>query len=154
MKKCQRCVKQATVHITEVLPAGAYDELHLCEACAKSYLYPVNGPAKSGKSAAEPEEFGGKVCPECGLKFVEFRNTGRFGCGHDYDHFREELTPLLESIHGDTKHKGKSPRGLPRVKTALAELNTLKKQLQQAVTAEQYETAAQIRDRIRQLEQT
>ena len=37
--KCQRCPKQATLHITEVLGEDRFEEVHLCEDCAKKYLY-------------------------------------------------------------------------------------------------------------------
>ena len=52
MKKCQRCPKQATVHITEVLTAGAFEEVHLCEDCARKYLYPAGGSPKKGAAKA------------------------------------------------------------------------------------------------------
>lgn len=157
--KCQRCPKPATLHITEVLPEDRFEELHLCEDCAKKYLYePAAQQAakKVGKAAAEldlPDDPSGKQCEACGLKFVEFRNTGRLGCSHDYDAFREELLPLLESIHGDVRHQGKAPRRLPKARSAQAELAQLRKKLQQAVQQEAYEEAAQIRDRIRELEE-
>jgi len=165
--KCQRCTKQATLHITEVLGEDRFEDLHLCEDCAKKYLYepaqqaaPSQTPAKkSGKQASAGSEslveddLGGKQCDECGIKFVEFRNTGRLGCSHDYDAFREELLPLLESIHGDTKHQGKTPRRQPKAKAVQAELVQMRKKLQKAVTDEHYEDAARLRDRIRQLEE-
>lgn len=149
--KCQRCPKQATLHITEVLPHDKYEEHHLCEECAKKYLY----PAVAGKKAAAVDEDdpGGKVCDVCGIKFVEFRNTGRLGCPHDYDAFKPELIPLLESIHGEPRHHGKTPRRLPPGKAGQLELATLRRRLQQAVTDEDYEEAARLRDRIRQLEE-
>ncbi|OWK35986.1 UvrB/UvrC motif-containing protein [Fimbriiglobus ruber] len=160
--KCQRCPKQATLHITEVLTGDQFEELHLCEDCAKKYLYePTQVAKKPGKAGAggvvatEPEagdEPGGKQCEVCGIKFVEFRNTGRLGCPHDYDAFREELLPLLESIHGDTKHQGKIPQRAPRANAAHGELSKLRKKLQQAVQDEAYEEAAKVRDRIRELE--
>jgi protein arginine kinase activator len=152
MKKCQRCPKQATVHITEVLSAGGYEEVHLCEECARKYLHPAASKKSNTKTTSNTDDLSEKTCEICGLKFVEFRNAGRFGCQHDYDQFREELTPLLESIHGVAKHEGKTPRSLPKQKSTQAELNTLRKKLQQAVNQEHYEEAAQIRDRIRQLE--
>ena len=161
--KCQRCPKQATLHITEVLGEDRFEEVHLCEECAKKYLYepqPAKKAAAAGGKAAdplaemeEPDAIGEKQCEACGLKFVEFRNSGRLGCPHDYDAFREELLPLLESIHGDVRHQGKSPRRLPQTKLAQSELIQLRKQLHQAVTREAYEEAARLRDRIRQLEE-
>jgi protein arginine kinase activator len=157
--KCQRCPKQATLHITEVLPDERFEELHLCEDCAKKYLYEPAAQQQAAKKAgpaADPDladDLGGKQCEACGIKFVEFRNAGRLGCPHDYDTFREELLPLLESIHGDVRHQGKTPRRLPRAKSAQVELAQLRKKLQQAVLEEAYEEAARIRDRIRQVEE-
>ena len=63
-----------------------------------------------------------RECEVCGIKFVDFRNTGRLGCPHDYQEFRDELMPLLENIHGETRHCGKTPRRLPQNKQTQAEL--------------------------------
>jgi protein arginine kinase activator len=147
------------MHITEVVGEEQFEEHHLCEECAQKYLY--EAPKKSGLKAEVPagdesEEFGSlnqKECLVCGIKFVEFRNSGRLGCPHDYMEFRDELLPLLENIHGETRHAGKTPRRLPQTKQAQSELIRLRKQLHQAVTREAYEEAAQLRDRIRQLEE-
>jgi protein arginine kinase activator len=149
--KCQRCPKPATLHITEVLPHDQFEELHLCEGCAKKHL-DAGGKKPTDKPAADDDP-GGKVCEICGLKFVEFRNSGRLGCPHDYDAFADDLLPLLESIHGEAKHHGKTPRRMPDGKAEQHELGHLRRQLQQAVTDEAYEEAAKIRDRIKQLEE-
>ena len=151
--KCQRCNKKATLHITDVVLGDKYEEYHLCEGCAKKYLYPATGKKPAAKAVADTDDPGGKVCEACGLKFVEFRNTGRLGCPHDYDSFHEELGPLLESIHGEVKHAGKAPRRLPKGEADQHELGQLRRKLQQAVTQEQYEEAARLRDRIKRLEE-
>lgn len=155
--KCQRCPKQATLHITDVLAEGQFEEVHLCEDCAKKYLY--EPPSKKSGKALEPlgedvdaEGLSAKACEACGMKFVEFRNHGRLGCPHDYEAFREELLPLLESVHGETKHAGKAPRRLPRAKSGQLELAQLRRKLQQSISEEKYEDAAQLRDRIKELE--
>lgn len=157
--KCQRCAKQATYHITEVFGDEKFDEHHLCEDCAKKYFHePGQGggkkaaPGKAAEAVASADP-GGKHCDACGLKFVEFRNTGRLGCPHDYDAFREELLPLLESIHGDVKHAGKTPRRPAKPKSAQSELSQLRKKLAKAVADEAYEDAARLRDKIKELEQ-
>jgi protein arginine kinase activator len=156
MTKCQKCPNPATLHITEVLGEGQFDELHLCEQCASKYLY--EGPKFAAGKAANlgpSEEAGGSgtECPSCGLKFVDFRNNGRLGCPHDYEAFREELVPLLENIHGDVKHCGKTPRRHPQSQESLGELIQLRNLLKQAVTKEDYEEAAKLRDQIRQREE-
>lgn len=158
--KCQKCTKAATLHITEVLSEEQVEELHLCEDCAQKYLYEPAGPGKTAKSGTsqqgeevdEPAVMN-RECMFCGTKFVDFRNSGRLGCPHDYQEFREELLPLLENIHGETRHCGKTPRRLPQSKKTQAELVQLRKQLMQAVNKEAYEEAARLRDRIRQLEE-
>ncbi|HMF13773.1 MAG TPA: UvrB/UvrC motif-containing protein [Gemmataceae bacterium] len=158
--KCNKCTKAATLHITEVLDGDQYDEVHLCEECAHKYLYEPHGNKHSTKtgaaqpSVADDPALPNRECPNCGIKFVEFRNSGRLGCPHDYDAFREELTPLLESIHGETRHCGKMPRRQDHMKQTLSELVLLRKQLLQAVNRENYEEAAELRDRIRRLEES
>src|SRR5271166_6198764 len=160
--KCQKCTKAATLHITEITGEDQFEELHLCEECAHKYLYEPQQKQAGGKQSVQPataeeaEEPAvlNRECEVCGLKFVDFRNTGRLGCPHDYDEFREELLPLLENIHGETRHCGKSPRRLPQAKQTQSELLQLRKQLLQAVNKEAYEEAARLRDRIRRLEES
>jgi protein arginine kinase activator len=155
--KCEKCPKQATLHITEILGEDRYEEHHLCEQCAHEYIYEPDGK-KSGKTleGLDDEELGAlnqRQCPQCGMKFIEFRNSGRLGCPHDYEAFAEELLPLLENIHGDTRHCGKTPRRLPQTRQTQSELTRLRRQLQDAVSQEAYEEAAKIRDQIRLLEE-
>jgi protein arginine kinase activator len=163
--KCQRCIKPATLHITEVLGDSNFEELHLCEDCAHKYLDEQSQPKKPAPASSSPMEMDSvgddsdeagflneRQCEICGMKFVDFRNSGRLGCPHDYQAFANELTPLLESIHGSTRHLGKTPRRLPRNKQLQQELTRLRKQLHQAVVEEAYEEAARLRDRIRELE--
>ena len=155
--KCQKCAKAATLHITEVLGEDQIEELHLCEECAQKYLYEPNQSggkiAGQGDEANEPSLLN-RQCDVCGVKFVDFRNSGRLGCPHDYEVFRDELIPLLENIHGETKHCGKTPRRLPQNKQTQSELIHLRKKLLQAVTKEAYEEAGRLRDEIRRLEES
>ena len=156
--KCQRCTKQATLHITEVLGEDRFDEVHLCEDCAKKYLYePQQKKTAKGGSAGENESDddipAAMRCPACGLTFLEFRNHGRFGCPNDYDAFKADLLPLMESVHGEVRHAGKTPRRAPRAKTSQVELVQLRQQLQTLVNEENYEEAARIRDKIKQIEE-
>jgi protein arginine kinase activator len=159
--KCQKCTKAATLHITEILSDDQFEELHLCEECAHKYLYESQPKTPGAKAptpvpAEESTEPGapGHECNLCGIKFVDFRNSGRLGCPHCYQEFRDELTPLLENIHGEVKHCGKTPRRLPQNKQTQSELIQLRKQLQSAVKSEAYEEAARLRDRIRHLEES
>ena len=155
--KCQKCTKQATLHITEIVSEDQFEELHLCEECANKHLYEPQGKGLGKGSdsgpAEESEEMAAlnqRQCPMCGIKFVEFRNSGRLGCPNDYQEFKDELTALLENIHGETKHVGKSPRRRdPAALAEQAEVIELRRRLREAVQAEAYEEAARLRDLLR-----
>lgn len=162
MKKCGRCAKPAVYHITE-LREGAVEALHLCESCAKEFLAQAqSAEASSSSESAEPGEeretaeqrdaLEKLVCPHCGISFKEFRSQGRLGCPQDYTVFRQELVPLLENIHGEVQHIGKIPQRAPRGTQREFELIRLRSQLKQAVESEEYERAADIRDKIQLLE--
>ena len=87
------------------------------------------------------------------MTFDDFSKTGRFGCSQCYSTFKNQMNPMLRRIHGKTFHVGKVPKrtgGQLRIKQ---EINRLKRELQEAVNAEEYERAAVIRDKIKELEQ-
>ena len=159
MKKCRRCAKTATLHITEVRE-GHGTVVHLCETCAREYLNNGGPSASDGESdlaskldelIAESSE-SPSVCPNCGIAFNEFREHGRFGCPHDYTAFHDELVPLLENIHEDTKHSGKKPRSMLIGTADQGRLVQLRSDQQKAIEAEDYESAARLRDDISALE--
>jgi protein arginine kinase activator len=162
--KCQKCSKPATIHITEIVQ-GSPLEFHLCEEHARQQLSGEEtneGSSVADKAMAQlakaarsrdTSEIDKQACPVCGISFLEFRNSGRLGCSHDYDAFRDELMPLLENIHGETQHGGKVPKRVPPDRRRQTELIQLRQALRQAVTDENYEEAARLRDRIQQLEE-
>lgn len=164
MKKCRRCTKPATLHITEIRN-GEAQALHLCEGCAKDYLNTVSvagapeeasafeaGAIPGGDADQPPDERDSLTCPQCGITFKQFRGQGRLGCPHDYVAFREELVPLIESIHGELQHVGKVPRHVPGISRKQYDLLKLRTDLKAAVQNEQYEEAARLRDQIQKLE--
>ena len=169
---CEEChMRPATVHITKIVN-NEKTEMHLCEECAKEKHLSLSssiggfGFEESGFSVAkllssffEPssktpigssEEF---KCGRCGLTFQTFSKTGRFGCRQCFSTFKNQMNPMLRRIHGKTFHVGKVPKrsgGQIRIKQ---EIDRLKRELQEAVNAEEYERAAVIRDKIKELEQ-
>lgn len=158
---CERCKKaQATFHILSIDPTDhSKDERHLCDACAEEEGVPV--PVKPTLAAEVLQEFlaskpvgetQNPICEECGTSYVEFRNQGMLGCPNDYEAFRAHLHPLIQRAQdGAERHEGKSPRSqgaaLPR-----SELRRLRRELDGALGAEDYERAASLRDRIRELD--
>lgn len=159
MKKCRRCSKPATLHITEI-HEGTVQKIHLCESCAGEYLQnpaqesdDVEALLESVEGEEPDEEVDEAVCPNCGITYREFRKQGRLGCPHDYVAFADQLLPLLENIHESTQHCGKFPKRAPDASQKQYELIKLRNDLRIAVEKEDYEAAARLRDEIRQLEQ-
>lgn len=167
---CQLCNKRpANVHLTKVIN-GVKTELHVCEQCAHeeglnlgtqlsgfdipfsfSNIFAGLMDSGTGGNLAHMMQKPLK-CMECGLDYEQFKNTGRFGCSRCYEAFGDKLEPLIKRIHGNTQHTGKVPKrtgGIIRIKR---DIEKLKYELKQAIDNEQYEKAAEIRDRIRKLE--
>jgi protein arginine kinase activator len=92
-------------------------------------------------------------CPRCHMVYSSFKETGRLGCSECYTTFRTQLRPLLRRIHGSTKHVGKAPlRDAARV-AARREVHRLHEEMQRAVDREEFEKAAELRDRIRRMDE-
>jgi len=160
MKQCDLCDKPAVVHEL-TLKNGVKKEVHLCEqhAIEAGVAMPTQQPinqllthfvmSHSGKAGATAK----RSCPTCGITFGQFRQSGTLGCPDCYEAFEKQLVPLIERAqNGATHHRGKTPRraGTSIDRTHL--IRQLTKELDQAVAAEQYERAAKLRDRLRDMD--
>lgn len=159
---CQMCKKhQATIHLTEIVQ-NQKKEVHLCESCAEkqgvvktqmSIADFLSGLASGGKAKTK-DDLPDITCPSCGMTLSEFQSGGRFGCADDYAAFRGRIMPLIEKIHDATQHVGKMPARTDREVAREKSLRQLQAELKRAVEREEYEEAASIRDRIRELEES
>jgi protein arginine kinase activator len=161
--KCHYCANEATVTLTEIIQKQK-KELYLCAACAREHhVFPeqqqelnINALLKfligqPGFGLGKSSESNQDACPNCGMKYAQFRAQGRLGCPDDYENFRTLLTPLLQRIHRSLIHQGKVPRRV-RAAQRLVERQELERQLRDAIAVEAYEEAGRLRDRIRSME--
>jgi protein arginine kinase activator len=158
---CQECGQApATVHVRRI-SAGEEVELRLCLACAQARgLEPDPDDAPSGtsdpvsllfKTLGQMEGVTG-TCAGCGMSYSDFRDTGRLGCARCYEAFLSELRPLIRRVHGEVRHVGKVPPRDGELSDHSARLRRLNEDLERAIGEEEYERAADLRDRIRELE--
>ena len=96
---------------------------------------------------------GERKCPDCGTSYHEIASSGKVGCAQCYDTFGEELSRSIQSIHGTTSHTGTVPSRQRAKQKRFEWIKKLKKDLQNAILQEDYESAAKLRDEIRELEQ-
>jgi len=161
---CQVCnSEEATIYVTKIVN-GKKTQMHICKNCAnQKENLDLNGPFTihsllSGlldMYGEGPSKAGfdmGSQCQNCGMTFSKFRQVGRFGCDKCYETFGSRLTPMLKRIHGDINHGGKIPKRTGGTNKLKKEIEILKAQLNQAVIREEFEKAADIRDRIKGLE--
>ena len=173
---CDICgKKKATVHLTEIVDEQM-SEMHLCEECARQksaqmeqqfgladLLAGLSDTSKSSTATKESDKAAVLKCSRCELPYEDFRKFGRLGCGECYTSFKEHLTGLLRKIHGSNKYLGKTPAtykeeqpdNLPTGVLVLLPAETLadlKQHLRSAIAAEDFEKAAQIRDKIKNFE--
>ena len=163
--KCENCGEvEAVIHLTQI-ENNEMTTCHLCEQCAAAKgLEPQDSPSSTFPLQEFLAQMGGEEpvrdpspvdekCAFCGLTFRGFREAGRLGCPHCYSAFEGHLRGLLSRIHNSTRHVGKVY--LPPDPTASQmerRLEGLRRQLERAVEAEDFERAADIRDEIRKIE--
>ncbi len=165
---CEQCAKG------DGLPVQTHAPL---TSLLTQYITQQTEAAATAATGVNPSAVPGG-CAECGLTFAQFRQNGLLGCPRCYEVFEQQLGPLLARWHeGGTHHVGKSPKSMAGAASGVsqatrarraesgsatgseqaadaraAQVALLRKQLGEAVAAEQYEKAAKIRDELVRLE--
>jgi len=162
---CQDCRKrEAQVHLTQIINNEKLS-LSLCKECAaaRGFHSPLDnvpfplaeilsGLANSAPDAASVEPKDDLACQACGLTFTEFTRQGRFSCGECYSAFRSRLEPIMRKIHGASLHRGRNPeysRVDDNAPLPIKEEERLEAELAKAIAAEDFERAAELRDKLR-----
>ena len=169
---CEKCKKRtATVFYNENIN-GKTSSYSLCGECAAKLrekgeikeITSMIGSFADPFSDLQENLFGGffgvpmqkvlstqKKCT-CGYTYSDIAQKGKVGCPECYRIFRDELSPLLRSVHGTTVHTGTVPSRHRAKRERTERLKLLKKQLQDAIQKEDFEAAASLRDEIRTLQ--
>ncbi|MBE6825092.1 MAG: hypothetical protein E7513_07090 [Ruminococcaceae bacterium] len=165
---CQHCKsKEANTHVKSVIN-GEYQEFMLCSECAKEMGYSnifsdmhsdFNSILGSFFSNALPERSQTTRCKVCGSTYHDIAKSGQVGCANCYDLFIGELMPTIRRIHGNTTHCGKSPDKVDTKTTSLKQdnkshIDELKAQLKVAIEEQNFEKAAELRDEIKEMEES
>lgn len=150
---CERCgCTPATVNVKHS-ENGQVRQLRLCEDCANQMVPPMAPMVDLLLSVGLDGEIGGapssaSACPGCGMTMERIRQRHRLGCADCYGHFARELAPMLRDMQPGMEHRGKVPS---RCKTR-QKMAALDKELSRAVASQNFERAAVLRDRIRELD--
>lgn len=174
---CEDCgKKKATCQYTEIqsLESKNKKTVHnLCKECAEKRSgggVLMSASLDIGHFLAEIVQEGsdegdiskGMACPYCDCTYREFGEEGWLGCSDCYTAFESEISVLLKKIHSGVVHTGKVPKRAetsssgalppakerPRIPDPQRRISELEKELSTAVSDENFERAARLRDQI------
>ena len=166
--KCQKCgANNANTHVKPIIN-GEFKEYDLCSDCAKKMGYTNVFSDMEDEFSNFLGSFFGNVLPArtqatrcefCGTTYPEIAKTGHVGCAKCYDVFADELYPSIRRIHGNTTHCGKNSKRAENAKaekpveqTKEDKIKALKAELDKAVKEQNFEHAAELRDKIKEME--
>ncbi|MGN1370323.1 MAG: UvrB/UvrC motif-containing protein [Aristaeellaceae bacterium] len=168
---CEECGVNEACYTISVMMGEQITQRHLCADCMakmnmnlaagnikhllSAIMSAITGAAEEASAnapaPANEEENAAIVCERCGSTLSQFVKSGKLGCPQCYKAFREQLTPMLQQIHGRVQHAGRKPLHDEAAQHRRAVYDRLSRQLEQAVAVEDFETAAVLRDQLRHL---
>ena len=167
---CEECGVNEACYTISVMMGGQITQRHLCADCMakmnmnlaagnvkhllRAIMSAISGAVEEAAATASEEAdtaAAAIVCERCGTSLSQFTKSGKLGCPNCYQAFREQLTPMLQQLHGRVQHAGRKPLDDEAAQRRRAVYERLSRQLDQAVAMEDYETAAILRAQLRQL---
>lgn len=161
---CENCRENDAVVNLTTIKDNVVTQQHLCEKCAaaKGVETSISTPKHPllGEILNEVHQkvsIGGvddaRACHFCGATTRDFRATGRLGCARCYTAFERHLRELLRKLHGNSKHIGRQYEPpAPELLERVGSVAQLRERLRRAIDSEQFELAAELRDRLRSVE--
>jgi protein arginine kinase activator len=159
---CDECREHdASVHLTKLV-RGEVAQEHLCAQCAaaRGITTTVTTPksvlgeflhAVQQQEVTDASE--STRCSFCNMTLKDFRTSGRLGCAQCYTAFEGRLRELLLRVHRHSQHQGR--RYMPPASHILEQATTvgeLRDRLQRAIFNEEFELAASLRDKLKDVE--
>ena len=179
---CENChEREAVVRITRI-HNGNSETHNLCQECADSFQSGEPSDQELSKAVFRLfadalmqffsqnrddeglEQEKAITCPNCGKTYGEILEDGKFGCADCYESFEPMIRPVLLRMQGADTHNGKKA-GSAKKKNARKtdvteeklsvkeELSVLSDRMKIAVSEENYEEAARLRDEIKRLKE-
>lgn len=151
---CDNCKKNKYALVITKNINGEKSNTHLCYQCSlemqtplflKSLFATILQIEKT--SSYDP----GPTCANCDASLDDLLKRGKVGCATCYDTFSVELGAIMDSIQWSLHHKGKIPKQNGKTLIAKKEISDLRHELDKAISLEEFEEAARLRDEIKAL---
>lgn len=145
---CENCrLQEATVHLSQNMN-GVCSEINLCAGCLLEVFSSGNilGKIKDSKNGIKMENSDQNIkavvlCDDCGLSLDEYLTDNSLGCSECKRSFLQFMTPLNIGFENGEKKESDID----------GKMEEYQDKLVKAVLDEDYEYAAFLRDRIREL---
>ena len=168
---CEKCKKNEAVVFYKETVNGKTKSMALCEKCAREAedageIKGMSGGFFEDTFAGVNSIFGSlfglpqyhqkaigetKKSTLCGATFDDLVREGKAGCPECYKTFSDELSGTIAKIHGTTSHTGNAPARFRAGREKKRQIASLEAELKEAVASEEYEKAAELRDRLKEL---
>ena len=132
--------------------------VNVCEKCAYNALK-ENSQKNLDLLMSMIEEvsykYYNKKCSGCNLTYQEIIGKSRLGCEFCYESFKSQIVLLIKRCQVSTNHIGKRPRFLQKhilCANINKEIDVLQERIKEAVSIENYEYAAELKERIKKLQ--
>ena len=149
---CDCCANRAAQVTFQVAFGGKKVIRNYCAQCAAKLR---RGDALGVKMAVvnsiQTENLTASACPKCGTSVESMQKTGRMGCAACYRAFAQVTEELFRKLNGTERQSAETILEVPMLTENQLRLRTLRDELAQAVSVENYERAAVLRDEINQL---
>jgi protein arginine kinase activator len=157
MTTCDLCDKPAIYHDVRIVN-NVHSTTHLCADHAIKAGFDV-GPVDLSLaftiSDGNTEETTAKSCPDCGMTIAQYKKSSLLGCPTCYETFKEELLPIINKVqNNNSQHVGRAPSQMNVDVNRHLQIRRLLKKLESAVSQEQYEQAATLRDQLKDLHES
>lgn len=163
---CDVCKKRESIISYTKSYGDRVEEVHLCEECAeKKFRADFSNHMNIGINledffknifhfvTQDNKEDNDFYCKDCGTSFNEYRQRGFVGCSNCYDTFRDEIKKYFKSINKIPKHIGSIPENATKNIKYKREISNLESELDILISLEEYEKAAVLRDKIKELKE-
>jgi len=160
---CDDCHENDAVVQLTAIKENVVVQLHLCERCAAQRgvettvntlpMHPLGEFLNQVQQQLVAAPTDAASCTFCGSTMADFRASGRWGCARCYSQFEAGIRELLRRVQGHSRHIGRiyqSPGGETLERSAV--LGELRERLRRAIDGEEFELAADLRDRLKGME--
>lgn len=150
---CALCARREASVFIEYTKGKKTEKKAYCEKCSKKQSEEGSTGYSFGFDFFFPEGTpqSSSSCSLCSSTLDDIARLGRMGCPECYRTFRPELAPALALLHGSAHHTGRTPILFSEKQMREKKIALLRAELSHAISIENYERCAEIRDEIKKL---